>query len=201
METDAAPVADQPIEPAVHREWWAGWVLWPLAYLVTAVVFCLGVAAASLPGVNLGELFTAFLAGTIVAAVWVLCFLAAALNTRVRMSRRALARWLGIPVLGAICLALMLSGIPATVRFELSRAELDKAAARAESGQSVEPGWIGLIPIDSIESQGSETWFVVPGSGGFGPCALVHQAGTAQTVGRSVQNFGGGWWLACDYSD
>lgn len=189
--------------PGIHdgtarREWWAGWVLWPASYLATAAVLYLGVGGSSLPGWNLGMVMSGFMLGGGIAAGWGICFIAAALNARTRMSKPALARWLGIPALGLVCLALMLSGVPATVRFELSRSALDQAAARVEAGETVEPGWIGLIPIDSVEVDGTETYLWVAGSGGFGQCMLVHARDTARPDWGGAHDLGGNWWLACE---
>jgi hypothetical protein len=182
----------------VRREWWAGWILWPLFYLAALGALSLGVSGSSLPGWNLGLVLDAFMAGSAIAVIWGVCFVAAAVNTPVRMSRRALARWLGIPALGFVGLALMLSGIPMTVRFELSRAALDQAAARAAAGQTVDPGWVGLIPVDSVSQEGGEAYFFVAGTGLFGPCALVHEQGSSKPTWPQIQDFGRGWWLSCE---
>jgi hypothetical protein len=192
--TESPSVNDVP----VRREGWAAWVLWPVAYLAALGAVSLGVCGSSLPGWNLGLVLDAFMAGSAIAVIWGVCFVAAAVNTPVRMSRRALARWLGIPALGFVGLALMLSGIPMTVRFELSRAALDQAAARAAVGHTVDPGWIGLIPVDWVSQEGGEAYFFVAGSGWFGPCALVHEQGSSKPTWPQIQDFGGGWWLSCE---
>jgi hypothetical protein len=89
------------------------------------------------------------------------------------------------------------------VRFELSRSALDAAAARVEAGNPPGPGWIGLMPVESVrtEADGS-TLFVVsqirPPLGGV--CGLAHNdVREPFDPNGSVARIADGWWIWCDY--
>lgn len=95
----------------------------------------------------------------------------------------------------------MLTGVPLQVRFELSRPALEQAAADSASGQPAGPGWIGLIPVDSVETVDGVTLFIVPGTGGFlaSPCGLAYAGGQRPNLGYRLQGeIANGWWVWCD---
>jgi hypothetical protein len=170
----------------------------PFFFMVTVGVLATGLYGTSLPAWNVGLVLPAFLMSVVIGLIWMIFFTLAARETRLRMSRRTWARWLGIPDLGFSCLALMLTGLPLQVRFELSRPALEQAAARFASGQTVGPGWIGLIPIDSVETMDGATLFVVPGTGGFlaSPCGLAYAGGQRPDLGsRLYGEIADGWWV------
>jgi hypothetical protein len=169
-----------------------GYAPGPIFYVITLVAMCLALGWASLPGSNvLGALVLV----SAPSATWGVRLVVGAVNGPNRMSTPALADWVGIPALGVVCLALIVSGIPAIARFELSRSALDQAAAAAEAGETVSPGWIGLIPIENVVSEGDITSFVVAGSDGL--CNLTHANASATSDWTGGQRLGGDWWFAC----
>jgi len=183
--------------------WW-GYVLWPLFYAVTVVTLSVGLNGASLPVWDVVPIFWAFWFCVAIGIAWTGGFMVAARHTHVRMSNRTLARWLGIPVLGLACLALSLSGLPASTRFNLSRTALEQAAVRVEPGGHVAPGWIGLEPIEEVWSQADGTViFQIPHAGYLGSCGLAYNpqrqpSHEGYELGDQVAD---GWWTWCEYFD
>jgi len=189
---------------ASHAAFWWGYVLWPLFYAATFAALGVGLNGASLPVWNYVPIVLSFLWCLTIAAIWSVAFGVAERRARTGMSKPARARWLGIPILGVACLALIITGLPGTVRFQLSRGALEQAAVRAGPGQYVAPGWIGLEPIERITSQPDGTvFFQVPHPGNLGTCGLAynprHQPNLENLeLGTRLAD---GWWTWCEYFD
>jgi hypothetical protein len=196
----ALPVASGARRPAF---WW-GYVLWALYYGVTVFALSVGLYGASLPVWDVVPMFWAFWFCMAIGVVWAFGFVVAASRAQVRMSNRSLTRWLGIPVLGLACFGLIFSGLPATVRFDLSRSSLEQAAVRIDPGEHLSPGWIGLEPIDHTWSQADGTViFQIPHEGYLGRCGLAYNAHN-EPVHEDYQlgsQLAAGWWTWCDMFD
>jgi hypothetical protein len=138
-----------------------------------------------------------------IGIAWAGGFVVAGRHTHVRMSNRSLARWLGIPMLGLACLGLILSGLPAIVRFNLSRALLEQAAVSVDPSQHP-VGWIGLEPINDIWSQADGTViFQIPHAGYLGSCGLAYNP-QREPIHENYElgdQLADGWWTWCEYFD
>jgi hypothetical protein len=122
------------------------------------------------------------------------------------MPRAAWARWLGIPALVLLTWGLVQSDLPMAVRFELSRSQLEQAAARAERGMQAEAGWVGLIRVEAVRVTNGTTVFVLNGNerGVSGGCGLAYAAGRDPGLGSwrvqpwLVTDYGHGWQYWCN---
>jgi hypothetical protein len=175
-------------------------------YAVTAFLALAGLYGASLPDLG-GLAFLAVMAGLCVGLVWLIAFGIAANDTRMHFSRATWARWVGIPAMCFACLGLMMSGIPATTRFELSRPALAQAAADARSGTHFGPGWIGLMPVKEVRVVGPVALFVLSGSSEYGDECGIASGDSADSRVQSwlngaydVSDYGQGWWYWCTYA-
>jgi hypothetical protein len=181
-----------------------GYVLWPLFYAATVVALGVGLNGASLPVWDVDPLFYSFWLCIAIGLTWSVAFGVAERRAWAGMSKPSRARWLGIPILGLACLALILTGLPGTVRFQLSRGALEQAAVRAGPGQYSAPGWIGLEPIEEVWSQADGTViFQIPHAGYLGSCGLAYNpqrqpSHEGYELGDQVAD---GWWTWCEYFD
>ena len=185
--------------PAFRR----GYVMWPVFYGVTVVALSVGLYGASLPVWDVVPIFYAFWFCVAIGIAWAGGFVVAGHHTHVRMSNRSLARWLGIPMLGLACLGLILSGLPAIVRFDLSRLSLVQAAVSVNRSQHT-AGWIGLEPITDIWSQADgRVIFQIPHAGYLGSCGLAYNP-QRQPIHENYElgdQLADGWWTWCEYFD
>jgi hypothetical protein len=126
---------------------------------------------------------------------WTMLFAIDLVRSRLRLSPMNWARWMALPAMGILCVALALTGAPFLMRFDLSRTALDEAAARSRAGERIDPGWIGLFQFDAVWEQGNDIYFGGYATTFFDPCYLVHSPeGEPSGV---VSDLGGGWWEAC----
>ena len=177
-------------------------ILWPAIYLVTVCCLAVGLYATSLPGWDLGLATLAFVACTTIAGFWAVAF--ATVADRGRMPRLTLFRWIGIPVLGCMSLSLAFLNLPGTMRFELSRPAMERAAATARMSK-IEPGWIGLMPVGEVrhDTDGT-TIFLVGNTSGWSPCGFAYNPD--RTPSDEADGLGGRiddhWWAWCEpYTD
>jgi hypothetical protein len=175
----------------------------PIFIGLTAVVMTLGVLASSESSFVAGFWLPALsvFAGLNIGLVWAIAFGLVALNTRLLVSRREWARWASPPAIFFFAVALMLSGVPGVARFELSRGQLDQAAASAQAGNRVGSGWIGLINVYDVRVFGDTTYFDTSTPASGEGCAFVKFAGSPSNwspdAAWNPHTFGGGWWYGC----
>jgi hypothetical protein len=160
--------------------------------LVVAFALCL----VSLPG----DYLVAFLLYVVVAPTSCLFVAASWLDKNRSALRRTRAGWLGMAALGFSLLALIVLDVPTAARFDLSRPALDQAAARAEAGDRVDPGWIGLMPVESIRRQtdGTIVFVVTQFRLGGGSCGLAHNGQREPSAADRGRRMADGWWIWCD---
>jgi hypothetical protein len=176
----------------------------PIFYAFTLFAGLIGLYASSLP--NLAEFIVlALMIGLTIGLVWLIAFTIASNDTRMHFCGSVWARWTGIPVICFACLALMMSGVPATARFELSRPALEQASVNAQAGVRYSSGWIGLMPVREVRVVGSATLFVLSGTAHWQQCGLEYGAGTADPSGwlanaDETVDYGHGWWYWCTFS-
>jgi hypothetical protein len=173
---------------------------WERVVLVCFYCTCLPIAAlwlladfSSGIALTLVALMTIPIVTFAVAPLWLLAFVAAIVSNW-RMGPVVLIRWLGIPMSGVLCLALVLNMVPLRIRFELSRAAFDQAVATHRE----ESGTIGLFSIVGIDFQGDGSVYFTDADMGFlDPCGFAHTSNlSAPTDG--IRDLGGGWWYWCD---
>ena len=167
---------------------------------LTAVVMLLGVLASS----DTDNLFAmlSVVIGLNIGFVWLVAFIIGSQDTRLIISRRAWARWALPPAIFFVAVTLMVSGIPTTARFELSRGALDKAAASAQAGNRVGSGWIGLVDVHDARVVSGATFFDTSAPESGEGCAFV-KFGDPSALNTWLGNswnphdYGGGWWYGC----
>jgi hypothetical protein len=173
-------------------------------YGVAVLIVATGLYGASLPGTS-WILPTAYLAGLVVAGVWVVGFILAAQDSRLAISRGHWLRWTGIPTLGIMLFGIVLSGAPSQTRFDLSRQALDRAASDARAGLAPGRGWIGLMPVDSVAAYPDGVVTVTVS--GTGECGFANLPGAwradmfaAAGEGNPTTEVAPGWWGWCRYA-
>ena len=133
----------------------------------------------------------------VLACLWLGLAVVAAVRTRLRMSRRVWARWLGIPAIGCLALSLVLSSVPFRLRFELSRASFQQVAARVQAGETGVGGDVGLFHIQYVDQLPNGIWFEDLSLGFFDVCGLAYTISAEPRIDYVEMDLGGGWWLAC----
>jgi hypothetical protein len=171
--------------------------LWPTVYLITVGCLGAGLYATSLPGWDMGLAAVAFVACITIAGLWAVAF--AIVADRGRMPGTTLVRWVGIPVIGYLCLGLAFLNVPGTVRFELSRPAMERTAQSTE-GVNDKPGWIGLMPVSEVRHDpDGTTIFVVDNSSGWSACGFAYNPDRTPT--DEADGLGGriadAWWNWC----
>jgi hypothetical protein len=184
----------------------AGWCragsvfLWS-AYCVCSVAAAgFGLYAFSLPGLDPALLIASAGIGSAVTLIWAIEF-GLALGRKARISQLEMTRWVAFPLVAAVCLAMVALDVPRTIRFNLSRAELEAAAAKT-NGDSL-PGWIGLMPVDGIwrDPDGTTTFWLTGDQSLIGyPCGLTYapRGEPPQHGGQLGRKIADGWWVWCE---
>ena len=173
----------------------------PIFIGLVAVLMGLAIVLSSGPKSDLA--FLAVGVGMNLGLVWVVAFIIGAQDTRLVISRRAWARWALPPAIFFVSVALMISGVPTTARFELSRSALDQAATRAQSGTQYGSGWIGLIEVKDVRVANGTTVVDVSDTDTQTNCEFI-KLGADQTAiagwleyANNPRDYGGGWWYGC----
>jgi hypothetical protein len=131
--------------------------------------------------------------------VWLVTFAISAFQSRLRMTRRSWLRWLGLPAMGFLCLALAMGSYPLRLRFELSRPALEDAVRRAAAGQDLPAGNYGLFRVDGFMTLDDGGVFLEMDSTGFiDPCGLAYSSANRPAIKSATVDLGGGWWFACE---
>ncbi len=177
-------------------------ILWPAIYLITTCSVAIGLYATSQPGWDLGLALVAGVACWTISAMWVFSFVSVVARLVHRMSNATLARWIGIPLLGYVSLALVFFDVPATVRFDLSRPAMEQAADDLKAGDSPQPGWIGLMHIDGLRLDADGTTILTVQSfvRGGAYCGFAYNPERTPIEGTYVlgRRLADGWWTWCD---
>jgi hypothetical protein len=169
-------------------------------YLISVVVVLIGIYDSSLPG-GTGISVAVWLAGWIMAMVWFVAFVIGANESRLSIGSRTWARWVGIPAIGVLFVAMVSTNVPTSTRFQLSRPSLDAAASDARAGHSPSSGWIGLMPVDEIDvyPDGVVTFTVSGGN----QCGFANFTGAwpngnwEGTEGGPITKLATNWWTWC----
>lgn len=176
----------------------------PGPFFVAVTLAVLGVGVVGSSGFDPGWLaFMSVLIGLNIGLVWIVAFIVAAQDTRLRISRRTWFRWALPPIIFFTAIALMSSGLPTTARFELSRPALGQAAADAQAGRQQAPGWIGLIDVHGIKVAGNTTLFALSSSDVSNGCSLGYFGADSRALDSWLGNswnqrdYGHGWWYGC----
>jgi hypothetical protein len=170
---------------------------------LTAIVMVIGILGSTGPDLDtLG--WIAILAGLNIGFVWIVTLIVSAQDTRLRFDRRTWARWACQPVIFFVAIAIMTSGVPASLRFEASRSALEQAAARAQAGNLSEPGLVGLIQVYRTTTDGGMTLFQISPSDMSADCAIVYAGSDTTSLDKwfdnawGVKPYGHGWWYGCE---
>jgi hypothetical protein len=173
----------------------------PIFDAMLVIVLFVGLAASSQPSLGFLAAIMVFAALNI-GVVWLIAFIIAANDTRLKISRVAWARWAGPPVAFFLAVTLMMSGLPGTVRFEYSRPALEQAATNAQAGAHYGDGWIGLTLVHDVRVNGAVTLFLMD-SDWSGGCTLAYSPAdnadldTWRSNSWQVTDYGHGWWYGC----
>ncbi|NRQ31459.1 hypothetical protein HII36_06335 [Nonomuraea sp. NN258] len=139
------------------------WVV--AAFLIVLVPASLW--ATSLPGTDFGLVMLLGPAWLVFVPVWAALFIFTFVG-RWGCLRREWPRWTVAPLAVVLAGALIQWGVPVQVRFELSRAALDRfATSVARGAPPPDGGWIGLYPVLSAERVPGGASFTIEGAGGF----------------------------------
>ena len=176
-------------------------LLWPAIYFVTVASLLLGLYATSVPGWDFGLALVAGCTCVAIAGFWAFSFATTINNARGRLPDSVLLRWVGIPLMGYLSLALVFFNVPATFRFELSRPAME-AAAQSNSGSSLQSGWIGLMPVGQVRVDADGTTIFLVSSSTFGDGACGYAYNPERTPVDEADGLGSpldpGWWTWCD---
>ena len=174
----------------------------PILIGLTAIVMGIGILGSTGPDLDTMG-WIAILAGLNIGFVWIVLLIVAAQDTRLRFDRRTWARWAGQPAIFFIAIVLMTSGVPAAIRFDMSRPQLEQAAARAQAGSIANPGFVGLMQVYRTTTDGDMTLFEISASDRSNGCALVYAASNSTRLSNwldsawSIKQYGHGWWYGC----
>lgn len=191
----------QQVVSGTDRPWErAGWIL----AVPAAGALLAGAWASSVPGGY-------FEIGIWAALAWLvlgLCWLVTAIVTLVldvraaRLRQQARRYWrLGLlPALVLVTVILAALDLPARVRFELDRSELEAYAGRVRAGQVdlQQPGptgRIGTLPVARVQYRDGCVSFVVAGAGFLGQTGYAHCTGAPpDEFGYYVTHVTGPWY-------
>jgi hypothetical protein len=188
-------------------------------YSATVAVLAIGLYGATLPEANIGWMLISGGLLLLIGLVWLVFLVAAAWDEMRRLydrwdyqpeptaapmtgppraakALRTSVRWLGIPVISVVCIAL----IPPVhdTRFDLSRSALDTAAEAALADDTPGAGWIGLYPIAEVVIVGPQAVaFEVYGSAGCGLIRAPLGDRTNIESGQIMDPVEGDWWTWC----
>ena len=176
---------------------------WPTFYVVSALVLGYGVYAASLPGLDLTVIGQISVGLLVIGAIWTLGIAVASPRPPQVWTARDYARWLAVPFAAFVSPSLVLAQVPFAVRFNLSRAELERTASRVETTLDAGHRWVGLMPVDAIEEARDGTViFLISGDEDLAgdPCGIAYNPRhmpneDGGTPGRQITN---GWWSWCE---
>ncbi|WP_424527901.1 hypothetical protein ACOZ38_00625 [Sphaerisporangium viridialbum] len=135
----------------------------------TAVTGSLTLYAFSAPGGYFLEMVAAMAATYVLGIVWIPRFVVAALRRDGRPGlRRHWARWIAVPIAGALVAGLVVLDMPFRARFAFSEPHFTRLAQAVASG--TEPGlrdsrWVGLFPVDNVQRLGGGILFDIEGTG------------------------------------
>jgi len=137
----------------------------------------------------------------VLAAIWLVRFIAAAGATRREFRLSYWVRWLAIPVALGLVFVACAYRLPIHARFALSESALDQVAAEVAAGGSLDRGWIGLYPVERVERTDDGMRFIIGGlfgSGLFDPIGFAYSTDAEPpNIGREdiYERFAGSWWL------
>jgi len=174
---------------------------WLFVYAVAAFPGVLLLFAASVPGGDYLAFLASLRLGALVAITWLFAFGVLAIVRRLRLDRGTWARWLAVPAMGVLAVAIALSGLPLWARFQASRAALEDAVARIQAGEAVAPGWIGLYQVADVSTDEGDVWFLVDGACFIDECGFLYVPGLPPTAtGRLfLDHVDGPWWQWDDH--
>jgi hypothetical protein len=181
--------------------------LWLLAYGST--ILGLSLLLASVSGLVYPVLWHWLVLATCAAIgiAWIGALVVAWGAHRLRPSGRPSAAWLPMPALVAGCIALIVTGVPGQVCFDLSRPDLEAAAARAQAGQRVDPGRIGLTPVNRIKANpdGTTQFWVDEMGSWLTVCGLAYNPQEIPDVSHELGRdwlfatpIASGWYMFCE---
>lgn len=182
--------SSQADETAVERRLSApGW-----RFNGTAIfLFVIALWRGSERGGDLGSVLLVATAWFVLLLAWL--FWVAAAEGSGNISTGHLLRWILAPSLFVLAAALVFGGYALDARFRFSQGSLEAAADAAVAGEAVEPGWIGLYPVEGVSVQGTSVRFSIPGQS-----QLVRGTWT-QRGGRWRERLRADWWYEGDVND
>jgi hypothetical protein len=173
-----------------------------LLYAATLVAIALALDASSRASID--ALVIGALLWLAIAGVWYVRFLVAVADRRRTIARDAWVRWLAIPVVLGLTLAIARTDAPADARFTLSRGPLDAMAADVLAGGSTDRGIVGLYLVGEVERLNTGIRFVVAdnllGRHGLayapaGEPELGDANFSPLWTGATFEPLGEGWWI------
>jgi hypothetical protein len=190
-----------PAPPAASR-----WSVGPpggLFYLATAVAILIALDANSRD--SLWMLLITAILWLGLAASWFARFLFAAHRTGLRLPAALWVRWLAIPLVLVLVLAVTRTGVVKDARLAMSRGAMDSMASDVMAGGSTQRGWMGLYDVGDVQRTANGVRFVVDDSGlsrwGFayasdGQPDFIPDADEEGGLwtGPTFESAEGGWW-------
>jgi hypothetical protein len=115
-----------------------------------------------------------FLLGIVVS--WLIGLATTCLLAHARPGRRAIVSWMAMPALALACAVLIWQNVPASVPFDVSEPALMQAADRAQAGQPVQTGSIGLIDVYSVKAipDGTTLFFLRDADAFIESCGIAY---------------------------
>jgi hypothetical protein len=193
-----------PVRPFLSDRATRRWriVLWLAFYALTAAALTAGILGASLPGYDMGLIWPAVLTCGFIGTGWLFALLVMVFGAHGVLTPIGAVRWLAVPIAGILCAALILTNVPLRARFELSRAALDQAVARIESGGSLENSSVGLFSVRTarLNLPGETVFETSDSDSGLGACGLAHIADGFQVQDSSLgPSLGDHWFVWCEF--
>ncbi|MEU8266110.1 hypothetical protein AB0B89_03000 [Sphaerisporangium sp. NPDC049002] len=135
----------------------------------TALTGLLTLYAFSVPGGYFLATLAAMAGTCVLGIVWIPRFVVAALRRDGRPGlRRHWARWIAVPVIGAVVVGLVMLDLPFRARFVVSQPHLTRLAQAVNSGTEPERQGgrrVGLFPVDNVQRFGGGILFDIEGAG------------------------------------
>jgi hypothetical protein len=136
------------------------------------------------------------------AGVWFIRVLGAAVVQRLRFGVVEWIRWLAVPAILGVVVAITQASAPFDVRLSLSRAGMDEAAAEVMAGGTTDRQWIGLWPVQDVERIPGGMRFIVMGGGFIDRWGFAYsQTGDRPAIMDGEDRYerlDGDWWLWID---
>ncbi len=137
----------------------------------------------------------------LLAGVWIVRLVGAAMADRLRFGVGEWIRWLGVPLILGVVFLLTRTSVPFDVRLSMSRDAMNQAAIEIMAGGGTDREWIGLYPVERVERTPNGMRFLVAGGGFIDRWGFAYSTDgpPANVDGNdSYEHLDGAWWIWTD---